>query len=469
MRLILAIIILLLSFQCANVFADSIRDYIQNGKNALSQNKPKEACTYFEKAISYQNISNSDKFVALIGVGKCAMWLTDYKKAYYAYKDALALAQNDTDKQVASIGLASAQNALDYPQKALKFAKPFALDDLQARNELIKSYLAQDAAYKCLYYTSYETNDNTKLSNHYNRLKSDCLFETSKQLSGSFYYSYDSDNLNIMSEQLGVSFPVISENTFNRIYAISKFSTVWDNSARFNIQNISLQDRMVIGNSNYANIKLGLSKTGNWNFFDGSADWFSQINDNFGLGASYEHSNILTINAINAHTVYNSYSLVFLARPFEHIYIKPSFFHQSFSDDNIRNGGMLRLIISPYDIYNTNFAIGAELLERRYHASLPYSGLYFSPQDYRQEMAILHLVYSINPDWKINLKGGFGRQLIDNTTSNNIYNVSFMLSSKLSKNAQLGVNFTRDSIATLTGGGSNYWNNSFLVDLIIAF
>jgi hypothetical protein len=134
------------------------------------------------------------------------------------------------------------------------------------------------------------------------------------------------------------------------------------------------------------------------------------------------------------------------------------YFHQVFSDGNQRDGGHLKVVLTPFDMPDSS-ALGAELDARAYRSTQPSGGVYFNPAQYRQAQLSLIGVHTFSPDWRMRLTAGAGPETIDGSSALT-WSYALSLTGRLPGNGRLELHVGRDSFASLAGGGSGYWSNA---------
>jgi hypothetical protein len=232
------------------------------------------------------------------------------------------------------------------------------------------------------------------------------------------------------------------------------------------LEDLSALGQLRIGESNAIDLNLGPGRSGSWHYLQGTAQWTLQPNDSFGLSTGAERAPIPTNTAVANRLIYNIYSLGVSFRPAARWYVLPTYYRQNFSDGNHRDGGALRVLLSPYDIPGTNGAIGAEFSARTFHSSLPSQGVYFNPANYRTAQIGLVGVYGITQDWKLRGVASLGRQVVDGAGTS-AYTIGASLNGRLPGNGRLELQVGRSSAASAIGGGSGYWNNS--MNLVVRY
>src|SRR5262249_45753747 len=157
---------------------------------------------------------------------------------------------------------------------------------------------------------------------------------------------------------------------------------------------------------------IGVGSLHGWDFAQGSLEWEARLSDRAALDASAERAPILTTLALAAKLLFNTYTLGASGRLSDHWSIVPVYLHQDFSDGNARDGGHLKIVLSPYDIPQTTAALGAQIDFRGYRSSAPSAGIYFNPAHYRLVKAELIAALQINADWRLRLVAGGGSETI---------------------------------------------------------
>ena len=112
---------------------------IRAGRAALEAEHPDAARASFESALAHSDLTQDDRFAALIGLGRADIWIGDYPAAVAAYREALGLAANSDDTRTANIGLARALNADEYYYEAYKRAAPYASGSLEPTVEVLRA------------------------------------------------------------------------------------------------------------------------------------------------------------------------------------------------------------------------------------------------------------------------------------------------------------------------------------------
>jgi hypothetical protein len=176
----------------------------------------------------------------------------------------------------------------------------------------------------------------------------------------------------------------------------------------------------------------------------------------------------MTTTALANKLLFSTYSVGADFRTSDHLCLLPVYFRQEFSDGNHRDGGALKLLLSPYDLPNTTSALGAEIYARAYNSSLPTTGVYFNPASYRQEQVSLIAIHQFGPDWRLRAIAGIGSEAIDGSRAQS-YAWDVSLRGRLQGNGRLEVHVGRNSFASMAGGGPGYWNNTATVSVVYPF
>src|SRR5262249_51612615 len=152
--------------------------------------QPREARNQFEAALASTDISKSDRFAALTGLGRADIWLGAYPSAIAAFREALTLAHDPDDKRAASIGLAKALNANEYYGEALTLSSPYAPGSIEPTIEMLRSEKAlglEDLSPPLMSALPGETIAGRQ-GEQFADLKSDMDFALADRLGGDFSY-----------------------------------------------------------------------------------------------------------------------------------------------------------------------------------------------------------------------------------------------------------------------------------------
>ncbi|AIF47808.1 tetratricopeptide repeat protein [Dyella japonica] len=439
----------------------SMANDIQAGRAALSAGQPAKARELFEAALAQPGGAREDRYAASMGLGQSSLWLGAYPGAASAFRAAHDLTDDTQAQQAADTGLAQALNAQDYPRKAYALVEPFAKGQIRPTVELMRATQALGWQDLGANYLDLETPPQQGyLGTQYQLLKDDIHFAQAPQLEGDFGYSHDSDGLDTLHLGAAYRFAPSSSGDWSQRWGVAAGTTrVDDGVAVHHLDDLSLLGQLRIGESNVVDLDLGPGRSGSWHYLQGTARWTLQPSDSFSLSTGAERAPIPTDTAVADRLIYNIYSVGVSFRPAARWYVLPTYYRQNFSDGNHRDGGTLRVLLSPYDIPGTRGAIGAEFSARIFNSSLPSRGVYFNPAQYRTAQIGLVGVYSINQDWKVRGVASVGRQEVDGAGAS-AYTVGVSLSGRLPGNGRLELQLGRSSTASASGGGSGYWNNS---------
>lgn len=447
----------------APTFASEVRA----GRTALEDSKPEQARVHFTAALNFPQATGSDRFVALIGLGRADLWLEDYSAAMADFREAQGLARDASDRQAADVGLAKALNATEYYLQAHALAAPYAPGQLEPTIEALRSEqaLAWDDRSVPIIGAAPAADADDRLGAAYRHLKSETDYRLSDRVDGTFSYSHDSDNLTTYGFELGAWLPgQTGGDNFNNWRLSAKTYTVDDGITSDQVTYIGAGTSMRIGDSHHLNAAAGVGTFDGWTFLQGAADWSYNSSDSFAINASANREPILTTTSLANHIVFNTYTIGASVQPAGHFRVIPTYFHQDFSDGNHRDGASLRLVLSPYDIPDTSSALGAQVYARQFTSGAPSVGVYFNPGHYDLVKFDLIGVHRFSPDWLLRATAGGGFQFI-NGSSGGSYEFELTLSGRLPGNGRLDATLGRSSFASVASGGSEYWNNTFMISI----
>ncbi|SFS02179.1 hypothetical protein SAMN05216570_1601 [Dyella sp. OK004] len=448
-----------------NVVANDIRA----GRAALADSHPAQARALFAAALAQSGSAREDRYAAAMGLGQSALWLGDYPTAATAFRTARDTTGDATAQQAADTGLAQALNAQDYPRAAYALVAPYAQSQTKPTVELLRAAQSLGWQDRAASYLDAAPPPPAQgyLGTSYRLLKDDLRFALAPQVEGDFGYSHDSDGLDTLHVGAAYRFAPFRRGDWVQRWGVAANTTrVDDGQQTRHLDDLSLLGQLSIGDHHSIDLDLGPGRSGNWHYWQGTAHWNWQPGDRFGLSAGAERAPVPTDTAIEHRLIYNLYSVGANFRPDARWYVLPTYYRQNFNDGNHRNGGSLRVLLSPYDIADTRMAIGGEFSARIFHSSQPSHGVYFNPANYRTAQFGLVGVYSFSPEWKLRALAAVGRQVIDGASAS-VYTLGVSLNGRLPGNGRLELQLGRSSAASASNGGSGYWNNS--VNLVVRY
>ncbi|RAO75310.1 tetratricopeptide repeat protein [Dyella jiangningensis] len=452
----------LLLLPAAHAQTASIASDIQAGRAALSDNQPARARSLFAAALAQDGGSHDDRYAAAMGLGQSTLWLGQYPAAADAFRIAQQEAAGTPARQAADTGLAQALNAQDYPRAAYALVAPFAMGQTRPTVELMRATQSLGWEDRGESYLDAAPAPTTQgyLATQYRLLGDDIRLALSSQLQGDFAYSHDSDGLDTWHVGGAYRFAPSGHDGWTQRWGIAAGTThVEDDLQSRRLDDLSLLGELHLGDDNRIDLDLGPGRSGSWNYLQGSARWTLQPSDSFSLSTGAERAPVPTDTAIADRLIYDVYSVGVSLRPASRWYVVPTYYRQDFSDGNHRDGGTMKVLLSPYDIPDTGGAIGAEFSARIFHSSQPSHGVYFNPANYRTAQVGLVGVYSLSQEWKVRGVAAVGRQVTDGAGAS-VYTIGASLSGRLPGNGRLELQLGRSSAASANGGGSGYWCNS---------
>ena len=446
-------------------------DEIRAGRQALETGHPQEARVHFAAALTHAEASREDRFAALIGLGRADLWLGHYRTAVADFRGAREAASSEIDRHVAETGLARALNSLEHYNEAYGLVAPFATGDLAATVELLRAANGTGRFDEAAPYIAANppASDSTRLGQEFLRRKDDIDLQLSKRIDAEALYSDDSDGLNVRTYSLGTWLPGPASAQLFETWHLNLASTsVAAGGVTDQLTQVDVGAAARIGAAQHLNALIGAASVGGWKFAEGSLEWEAQLSDNAAVNASLERAPILTTLALADRLLFSTYTLGASARLSDHWSIVPVYFHEEFSDGNRRDGGHLKIVLSPYDIPNTTSALGAQIDLRGYDSSMPTTGIYFNPAHYLLVRAGVIAAQQISVNWRLRLVAGFGSETIDGASTSS-YAWDLSLQGRLPANGRLVVHLGRDSFASMAGGGSGYWNNTATLSIVYPY
>jgi tetratricopeptide (TPR) repeat protein len=434
--------------------------HIRAGRAALAAGNPAAARVEFQAAVG-SSLADEDRFAAWLGLGRAELWLGQYRSALHSLGQARRFAASGEDRHVAEAATARALNALEYHREAYALVAPFAAGDPAATLELARAAIALGRADEAVRYTSAlpAPDASTRTGIDLTRAESRIDFELSSRAEAGYSLVHDSDDLTVRTYGLTALLPGAPGGASFGTWRVSAArSDVSAPGQSEHLTEAGLGDRLRIGALQHLDLEAGVGSAAGRDFFEGSLQWDDRLNDTASVFASADRLPIVTPTALENGLLYSTFSLGASLRPADHAMLVPVYFHQTFSDGNQRDGGRLKIVLTPFEIPDSTSALGADIEARAYRSTQPSAGTYFNPARYHQEQVGLIGVHQFNPDWRMRLTAGIGSESVDGS-SGRTWSAALLLTGRLGRNGRLELRVGRDSFASFAGGGSGYWSN----------
>ncbi|WP_308390025.1 hypothetical protein [Acidithiobacillus sp. AMEEHan] len=419
----------------------------------------------------------SDRLAALSGKGYAALWLGNDHQAYRAYAQAFPLAKVPSDRKVVSVGLARALIANGRPIEAFNITQPYrqhppvALQSAIAANLLDWNVMAkQDLALAAPagHYVGPDWEARLyRITNNY------VDFALQPKIRLGFHYSSDIDsNINqIYSADAFWPGRWLSRKGLNPTFWQVGFqqTQVADPSGQVGLSAIRAGWSAIPSKDWRYSILAGLGTSGKgWTYASLHASTLYQPSDSWGLDGSADRELVRTLGAVQNQILVNTLSVGGFGRLRDLGTLSAAYFHQSFSDDNQRNGVVVRLTPEFLTLGRWPIALGIQGYYRQFESSVvPYAG-YFNPQNYREALAYLIYVQKFSPYWTLRFYSGFGSQTIDGVTSG-VQDYYGTLTGLISPYCSVSLTGGYSNIANVYGGGPGYHRSYFGGEISIPF
>lgn len=433
--------------------------HIKAGRAALEASDPTRARAEFRAAVAESAIG-ADRLVALVGLGRAEQWLGHYRAALKSFREARRLAVDTADREVADTGAARALNALEYHQEALALVAPFAAASPAATVEVARAEIALGRPDEALRFLAASSADSTtRTGRELLRETAEAQYEVAARAEAGYSFTHDSDGLTDRMYSVRTQLPMELGGAGFHTWAVTAATSEVSGSGRSDtFTELNIGDHVSIGGKQRLDLRAGLGRAAGWTRFEGLVQWEDRFTDTATLFGSAERAPIVTPVTLERGLFYDTYSVGTSVRAADHWMLVPVYFHQEFSDGNQRDGGRIRIVLTPFDIPRSTSALGAELEARAYRSTQPSAGIYFNPARYHQEQIGLIGVHQFAPGWRIRFTAGAGSETV-NGSSARTWSWALGLTGHLPRNGRLELHAGRDSFASLAGGGSGYWTN----------
>jgi len=482
---------------------------IRLGRQALTQEHPDLALSYFRKARNEINLHpdkyHDDQLAALSGLGYAALWVGNSHEAESAYSKGISIAHSPEDQKTMRVGLARALINLGRPREAYDILKPVRSmgADPQLQSAIASALLSWDTvAQKHLNLAApHGVYPGPQWQAQLFRQTSDFVYyPLHDRINVGYQYSSDSDHNINQIYQAGVTIPGDGpgDNSLSPTmwYGGFRQTQITDNNGSSGASNGQIGISTVEGgwsapintNWNYS-ILGGVSTARNWTFgrLDGQVNY--QPSDTWGLNLSFDQQPIRTVAAVEHKILVNTFSLGGFGRLRNIGTVGAAYFHQAFSDGNQRDGVVVRVTPEFYSFSSLPISIGVQGYFRAYTSGTPLQlplyqadgkpvvnksgkpvdgSAYFSPHHYREALGYIIYVQKFSPYSVMRLYAGYGDQTIDGVTTP-ITDFYGTITGIVSKYLQFSLTGGYSQIASAYGGGSGYHRSYVGANLTIPF
>lgn len=455
--------------------------YIRLGRQALLHGHPDAARSYFATALHMLRVdpqmSQSDKLPALSGLGYADLWLGQELAARQVYAEGLKLAQNAADKKAMCLGLGRAFNGLgqsrrayDLLQKENDDSHQAALQSAVAANLLGWNTRAKDLLAQAAPDGNYVgPNWQKKL---YAQTYDDVAFAVKPSVNFGVQSSGDNDHNTSQTYQAGVVYPGsgLGNNALGPTSWSAQYQQVLLGSTTGSAALSAISGGLAapLGRDWSYALQAGLGNTGAWTFGTVTGDLSYQPSDTFGLELDVDRQPVEAVQAVQNWIMLNTVSMGGFGTLPGVGTVAASYFNQSFSDGNDRNGFITRVTPAFYSFSSVPISLGVQGLYRYYESGVTPADGYFNPQHYSEAIGYVIYEEKFASVWTIQIHAGLGSQTVDNT-STPVKDFYGSVAGAVSRYFQLDLTGGYSQIASFNGGGSGYSSSYVQANILVPF
>ncbi|MBE7563297.1 hypothetical protein H7F10_10135 [Acidithiobacillus sp. HP-6] len=485
----MAVIAGLIFFSGATVAAADPGHDIRLGREALTQEHPDLALSYFRKARDeirrHPDKYHDDQLAALSGLGYAALWVGNSHEAENAYSKGITIARSPGDQKTMRVGLARALINLGRPREAYDILKPVRSLGAgpQLQSAIASALLSWDTiAWKHLDLAApHGVYPGPQWQAQLFRQTSDFVYyPLHDRINVGYQYSSDSDHNINQTYQAGVTIPGVGpgDNSLSPTMWYAGFRQMQINDSDGQIGLSTLEggwSAPINTNWNYS-ILGGVSTARNWTFGRLAGQLNYQPSDSWGLNLSFDRQPIRTVTAVENKILVNTVSLGGFGRLRNIGTVGAAYFHQAFSDGNQRDGVVVRVTPEFYSFSSLPISVGVQGYFRAYTSGTPLrisingspTNAYFSPHHYREALGYIIYVQKFSPYSVMRLYAGYGDQTIDGITTP-ITDFYGTITGIVSTHLQFSLTGGYSQVASAYGGGAGYHRSYVGANLTIPF
>lgn len=386
--------------------------YILRGKVYSHLEKPKRALACFEAALHIAH-NEEQKRVALFGMGAMQLWLEHYEKAEVTYDTLLKMKLNKTDHEIALSGKIRSLSNQDFPLNAYKMVP----DRFVYTQPIMVIAVAQALDWSGLNYKSHalmvkyhhllqKISVQSYLRNYICELVCNNSFAAHKNSIFSHYYQEsDTDGFLFNRARFGASRHFTPNSTTFGSYMRGNYQL---NGQKVYVNQATLSHQAHINDHLFIHLSGSFTDIEDWHPFIWYAGFIYSPNSYIHVTLYNQNEYVEAVPSLINHISLNTTHLNLFAHPISRLFLSASGYHQHFSDNNNRNGGMFRLIV----VVSRYLGLQAEGRFRFYRNSQFNSPNYFSPETLEEPLFLLRFRRKISPFWRAYIEGGIGSQII---------------------------------------------------------
>jgi hypothetical protein len=190
--------------------------------------------------------------------------------------------------------------------------------------------------------------------------------------------------------------------------------------------------------------------------------------DDWGLELNLDRQPIESVQAVQNHILVNTVNFGGFGLLPDFGTVAASYFNQTFSDGNNRNGFVTRITPEFYSFNSVPISVGIQGYYRYYESGRDPRDGYFSPQHYSETIGYVGYQQKFLPLWTIQIHAGVGSQTVDNATLP-VKDFFGTVTGSLSPYFNVDLKGGYSQVASFYGGGSGYSSSYVQADISVPF
>ena len=395
----------LAAFQALLAEQPSLPASIGAARASAMTDQPQEALRYYRQALGIAE-DEEERNVARFGIARMLLWLEQYQDAEVMYTDLASRPLSTEDHSFASAGLMRSLSFQNKPIKAYRSASSntplLAPEKLELARAALWSGLPDKAAE--IIDQGIAVEPDTRMARELGALQSEVQAETANPLDFHAEFTSDSDDLRTMKSELAAAVRPFPAGTAGLVAQHQGFTRHEQSLTMNGLQarvSSRTEDRLLLS------IQGGPAAYGDWRtaLWSGSAVFRPDDNMRYETYASREA--VETFPAFERHIRFDTAGLGATYSPAGFV-LAASLYRQTFSDDNRRLGvsGALGVPVSE------PLGLSVRLRARYFGSGRTDTVGYFNPDRFMHEQLLFELNRLLGQNWRLYAAAGPGLQRI---------------------------------------------------------
>ncbi len=425
----------------------SFQAYFGVAQASAIEKQPEEALLNFREALMLAD-DQTEKRTALFGIARMLMWLEQYGDAENIYSILLSRPLNDEDHAVASAGLMRSLSFQNKPMKAYRSVSRGLVQSPAQKIELARaaSWAGWPDKAAELLDQGIPVEPDTRMAKELEDIRKEVDAGTANPLSLHAEYTSDSDNLRIRKTELSAGKRLSRAGTLS---FAAQHQGMESPTRQLAMNSILARYSSRLEDKFWFSVQMGPAFYDEWHPVLWSASGVYRPDDEFRYEAFILREAVETFAAIDLRTRLDTAGFAIEYRPNTRFSLAGSAYRQSFSDENNRIGGNA----SVGALVAESLGLSVQLKARYFGDSRTDTIGYFNPERFHQEQLLFSLNRHLGTDWRFFTVAGPGTQRVTPGERTNTSLAQISLWGTIIRDLSLGLDYGYSNSALASSSG----------------